>query len=52
LQFAGPVSPEAVIGLWREVWEAEHLGKIQRAYQTDFELYCEAGFDLYVGLKS
>lgn len=52
LQFAGSVSPEAVVGLWRQVWEAEHLGKIQRAYKTDFELYGVAGFDLYVGVKA
>jgi predicted transcriptional regulator YdeE len=51
LQFAGSVSPEAVMGLWREVWEMEHLGKIQRTYKTDFELYGDAGFDLYVGVK-
>jgi predicted transcriptional regulator YdeE len=50
-QFTGSVSPEAVVGLWRQVWEAEHLGEIRRAYQTDFELYGEAGFDLYIGLK-
>ncbi len=52
LQFAGAVSPEAVVGLWRQVWEAEGLGQIRRAYKTDFELYGEAGFDLYVGLKT
>jgi predicted transcriptional regulator YdeE len=50
--FAGSISPEAVVGLWRQVWEAEHLGQIQRAYKTDFELYGENGFDLYVGLKT
>jgi predicted transcriptional regulator YdeE len=50
-QFAGSVSPEAVVGLWRQVWELEREGKIQRAYRTDFELYGEAGFDLYVGVK-
>jgi predicted transcriptional regulator YdeE len=51
LGFEGSISPEAVVGLWREVWEAEHLGTIQRAYKTDFELYGETGFDLYVGVK-
>jgi predicted transcriptional regulator YdeE len=51
LPFVGPVSPEAVVGLWRQVWELEGEGKIRRAYQTDFELYGEAGFDLYVGVK-
>lgn len=52
LQVAGSISPEAVMGLWRQVWEMEHVGKIERAYQTDFELYGEAGFDLYVGVTS
>ena len=52
LSFQGSISPEAVVELWRQVWEAESLGEIQRAYKTDFELYSETGFDLYVGLKS
>jgi predicted transcriptional regulator YdeE len=52
LRFEGPISPESVMGLWRQIWEAEHVGTIQRAYQTDFEVYGEAGFDLYVGVKS
>ncbi len=52
LRFAGSISPEAVVGLWRQVWEMEELGKIERAYKTDFELYGEAGFDLYVGVRS
>jgi predicted transcriptional regulator YdeE len=51
LSFEGSISPEAVMGLWRHVWESEHIGAIQRAYKTDFELYGQAGFDLYVGLK-
>jgi predicted transcriptional regulator YdeE len=52
LPFAGSVSPEAVVGLWREVWAMEQEGKIRRAYKTDFELYGGAGFDLYVGIKT
>ncbi len=51
LDFAGSVSPEAVMGLWRHVWELEHEGKIERAYRTDFEVYGQTGFELYVGLK-
>lgn len=51
LSFEGSVSPESVIALWRQVWEAEHLGTLKRAYKTDYELYRESGFDLYVGLK-
>ncbi len=50
--FDGSISPEAVYGLWRHVWEAETIGTIKRAYKTDFELYRENGFDLYVGLKT
>jgi len=52
LSFQGPISPESVMGLWRQIWEAEHAGTIQRAYQTDFEVYGEAGFDLYVGVRA
>lgn len=52
LSFQGPISPESVMGLWRQIWEAEHVGTIQRAYQADFEVYGEAGFDLYVGVKT
>jgi predicted transcriptional regulator YdeE len=52
LHFEGSISPESVVALWRQVWDAEHLGTIKRAYDTDFELYGENGFDLYVGLKS
>jgi predicted transcriptional regulator YdeE len=51
LQFEGPITPEATVGLWRQVWDLEGAGKIQRAYQTDFELYGDARLDLYVGLK-
>lgn len=51
LGFDGSISPEAVVGLWRQVWEAEQSGKIQRAYKTDFESYGETGFELYIGLK-
>jgi len=51
LEFVGSVSPEAVIGLWRHVWELEHEGTIDRAYKTDFEIYGSAGFELYVGVK-
>ena len=51
LSFTGSISPEGVMGLWREIWEAEHIGSIKRAYKTDFELYGKDGFDLYVGVK-
>ena len=51
LEFAGTVSPEAVMNLWRHVWELEHGGEIARAYQTDFEVYGPNGFELYVGVK-
>ncbi len=52
LSFDGSVSPESVVALWRQIWEAEHLGTIKRAYKTDYELYRDDGFDLYVGLKA
>ena len=52
LSFEGSISPEAVVGLWGQVWDAERSGKIQRAYETDFESYNENGLDLYIGLKS
>jgi predicted transcriptional regulator YdeE len=40
-----------VVGLWQQVWALEGEGKIKRAYRTDFELYGEAGVELYVGVK-
>jgi predicted transcriptional regulator YdeE len=52
LRFEGPVTPEATVGLWRQVWDLERQGKIERAYATDFELYGDTGFELYVGIKS
>jgi predicted transcriptional regulator YdeE len=52
LQFEGSVTPDAVVGLWRQVWEWERDRKIERAYKTDFELYSGAGVELYVGLRS
>jgi predicted transcriptional regulator YdeE len=52
LRFEGPVTPEATVGLWRQIWDLEGQGKIQRAYATDFELYGDAGLELYVGIKS
>jgi predicted transcriptional regulator YdeE len=52
LGFQGSISPESVVGLWRQVWEAEQTGAIKRAYDADFEVYGENGFDLYVGLTS
>ncbi len=51
LSFQGSVSPEAVVGLWQQVWEAAQSGKIQRAYKTDFESYNENGVDLYIGVE-
>lgn len=52
LDFRGSVSPEAVVGLWRQIWEMENKGEIQRAYRTDFELYGDNGFELFVGVKA
>jgi predicted transcriptional regulator YdeE len=53
----GPVS-KVVPDAWRRVWQLEDEGKLERAYQTDFELYDERGrdpanaqVDLYIGVK-
>jgi len=52
LSFVGSVSPEATVGLWRQVWDWESEGTLRRAYKTDFEIYTGGGFELYVGIKS
>jgi predicted transcriptional regulator YdeE len=53
----GPL-PKVVPGAWRKVWKLEDEKKLQRAYQTDFEIYDQrsrdpqnAQVDLYVGMK-
>jgi predicted transcriptional regulator YdeE len=51
LKFEGPITPEATVGLWRQVWDLESVGRIQRAYRTDFEVYGDEGLELYIGIK-
>jgi len=51
LKTEGPVTPELVVGLWRQIWALEESGELARAYRTDFELYKGNGLELYVGVK-
>jgi len=51
LKSEGPVTPELVVGLWRQIWALEESGELSRAYETDFEIYKENGLELYVGVK-
>jgi predicted transcriptional regulator YdeE len=52
LKSEGPVTPELVVGLWRQIWALEEAGELSRAYRTDFEIYRGNGVELYVGVKS
>jgi predicted transcriptional regulator YdeE len=51
LKSEGPVSPQLVAGLWRQIWALEDAGELSRAYRTDFEIYRGSGLELYVGVK-
>jgi predicted transcriptional regulator YdeE len=51
LQSEGPVTPQLVASLWRQIWTLEATGKLPRAYRTDFEIYRGNGVELYVGVK-
>ncbi len=51
LKNEGPVTPELVVGLWRQIWALEDAGELSRAYRTDFEIYRGKGVELYVGVK-
>lgn len=55
----GDVSPQAIMGLWKQIWSLETHGgaRLRRAYKTDFEVYSrapagspEARVDIYIGL--
>ena len=50
LKSEGPVTPQLVAGLWRQIWALEEAGEISRAYITDFEIYTGNGLELYVGV--
>ena len=51
LKGEGTVTPELVVGLWRQIWALEEAGQLVRAYQTDFEIYNANGLELYVGIR-
>jgi len=52
LSFEGATTPEAIVGLWMQVWSAETSGQIKRAYKTDFEIYSASGVQLFVGIDA
>jgi predicted transcriptional regulator YdeE len=51
LKHDAPATPEAVVELWKQIWELERTGRLARAYRTDYEIYTPHGFELYVGVK-
>ena len=51
LKSEGPITPQVVSGLWRQIWALEESGQLARAYQTDFEIHTANGLELYVGVK-
>jgi predicted transcriptional regulator YdeE len=51
LKSEGPVTPQLVASLWRQIWALEEAGELSREYQTDFEIYAGNGLELYVGVK-
>ena len=51
LSFQGATTPEAIIGLWMQIWSAETSGQIKRSYKTDFEIYSASGVQLFVGVE-
>ena len=50
LKTEGPVTPQLVAGLWRQIWDLEQAGALSRTYITDFEIYTGNGLELYVGV--
>ena len=52
LKSDGPITPQLVVGLWRQIWALEEAGELARAYRTDFEIYKGNGIELYVGVKA
>jgi predicted transcriptional regulator YdeE len=50
LTSGGPVTPQLVADLWRQIWALEDAGQLPRAYRTDFEIYRGNGMELYVGV--
>ncbi len=51
--------PDAVVGLWQQIWSLEEASRLQRSYRTDFEVHHrsrdnpdrDAKAELYVGVK-
>jgi predicted transcriptional regulator YdeE len=50
LKTEGPVTPQLVAGLWRQISDLEQAGALSRTYITDFEIYTGNGLELYVGV--
>lgn len=48
----GPITPDLVTSLWRQIWMLEETGQLARAYRTDFEIYTPGGLELYVGVAT
>jgi predicted transcriptional regulator YdeE len=47
---SGPPA-EVVVGIWKEIWSLETRKKLERAYQTDFEIYSPGALlAIYIGL--
>lgn len=51
IPFKGATTPQAIVGLWMQIWSAEASNQIKRSYKTDFELYSEDGVQLFVGVE-
>ena len=53
----GKLANDAVVGLWRQVWQLESDHRIARAYQSDYEVHHlaedgERAVELYIGVKN
>ena len=47
----GGPAVEMVVGIWKKIWALETDRKLERAYQTDFEIYSpDALVNIYIGL--
>ncbi len=51
VSFPGATTPQAIVGLWMQIWSAEASKQIRRSYKTDFELYSGEGVQLFVGVE-
>jgi predicted transcriptional regulator YdeE len=45
----GPL-PYALIATWQQVWEAEDAGRLERAYEFDYELHRDGVATLYLSV--